>query len=158
MTASSECAWAGFVELNTPSLSLRQMPELPSLNIMRWPLHQKGASPQERQSKALELIRRKFMPALKDLFKPNCSTVLMRLCIPHFRAEHLREIVDLMIAQTQKRMKDQAIDLKSRMLLAACLSSTVMIQSMVRDLCDAPYRECWKICWRVNSARCLPGR
>ncbi|MFL5658156.1 MAG: ATP-dependent Clp protease ATP-binding subunit [Ktedonobacteraceae bacterium] len=68
---------------------------------------------QERQSRAHERIRSQVMPALKDLFKPELLNRIDEIVPFHtLEQEHLREIVDLMIAQTQKRMKDQAIDLQ----------------------------------------------
>jgi ATP-dependent Clp protease ATP-binding subunit ClpC len=73
----------------------------------------KRRSPQERQSKTLERIRSQVMPVLKDLFKPELLNRIDEIVPFHtLEQEHLREIVDLMIAQTQKRMKDQAIDLQ----------------------------------------------
>ena len=68
---------------------------------------------QERQRTAYERIRARVMPALKDLFKPELLNRIDEIVPFHtLEQEHLREIVDLMVAQTQKRMKDQAIELQ----------------------------------------------
>ncbi len=50
---------------------------------------------------------------MKDLFKPELLNRIDEIVVFHtLEHEHLREIVDLMVAQTQKRMKDQAIELQ----------------------------------------------
>src|SRR5256714_10872995 len=73
----------------------------------------KRRSAQESQRTTHERIRSQVLPALKDLFKPELLNRIDEIVVFHtLEHEHLREIVDLMIAQTQKRMKDQAIELQ----------------------------------------------
>jgi ATP-dependent Clp protease ATP-binding subunit ClpC len=73
----------------------------------------KRRSAQESQRMTHEHIRSQVLPALKDLFKPELLNRIDEIVVFHtLEHEHLREIVDLMVAQTQKRMKDQAIELQ----------------------------------------------
>src|SRR5437588_3340948 len=73
----------------------------------------KRRSVQESQRTTHEHIRSQVLPALKDLFKPELLNRIDEIVVFHtLEHEHLREIVDLMIAQTQKRMKDQVIELQ----------------------------------------------
>src|SRR5207302_376866 len=73
----------------------------------------KRRSAQESQRTTHERIRSQVLPALKDLFKPELLNRIDEIVVFHtLEHEHLREIVDLMVAQTQMRMKVQAIDLQ----------------------------------------------
>ena len=70
-------------------------------------------STQERQLKERERIAASVMPALKDLFKPELLNRIDEIVLFHMlEPEHLREIVDLMVAQTQQRMQEQGIELQ----------------------------------------------
>ena len=67
---------------------------------------------QEQQAQAIEHIRAQVMLALKDLFRPELLNRIDEIVPFHtLGEEHLREIVDLMVAQTQERIARQAIDL-----------------------------------------------
>ena len=67
---------------------------------------------QEQQARAFERIRSHVMLALKDLFRPELLNRIDEIVPFHSLAEeHLREIVDLMVAQTQERIARQAIHL-----------------------------------------------
>ena len=73
----------------------------------------KRRSAQESQRTTHKRIHSQVLPALKDLFKPELLNRIDEIVVFHtLEHEHLREIVDLMIAQTQKRMKDQVIELQ----------------------------------------------
>jgi ATP-dependent Clp protease ATP-binding subunit ClpC len=68
---------------------------------------------QERQLKERERIAAAVMPALKDLFKPELLNRIDEIVPFHMlEPEHLCEIVDLMVAQTQQRMQEQGIELQ----------------------------------------------
>ncbi len=70
-------------------------------------------SAQQRQAKAFERIQAQVMPALKSLFKPELLNRIDAIIPFHtLEPEHLREIVDLMIAQTQQRLAVQSIELQ----------------------------------------------
>ena len=67
---------------------------------------------QEQQAKAFERVRSQVMLALKDLFRPELLNRIDEIVPFHgLGEEHLREIVDLMVAQTQERIARQTIDL-----------------------------------------------
>ncbi len=67
----------------------------------------------ELQSKEHERIRATVLPALKDLFKPELLNRVDEIVVFHpLRQQHLRQIVDLMIAQTQRRLAEQSITLQ----------------------------------------------
>ncbi|GAC1350966.1 MAG: ATP-dependent Clp protease ATP-binding subunit [Ktedonobacteraceae bacterium] len=73
----------------------------------------KKGSGQQRQARAQERIRSQVMPALKDLFKPELLNRIDEIVPFHpLEQEHLRQIVDLMVGQTQKRMQEQEITLQ----------------------------------------------
>jgi len=73
----------------------------------------KRRSAKESQRTTYEHIRTQVLSALKDLFKPELLNRIDEIVVFHtLEQEHLREIVDLMVAQTQKRMRDQAIELQ----------------------------------------------
>lgn len=67
----------------------------------------------EQQTHALELIRSQITLSLKDLFRPELLNRIDEI-VPFHRLEqeHLREIVDLMVAQTQERIARQDIGLQ----------------------------------------------
>jgi ATP-dependent Clp protease ATP-binding subunit ClpC len=70
-------------------------------------------SEQERQVGEYERIRSQVMSALKGLFKPELLNRIDEIVPFHsLTPDHLHEIVDLMVGQTQKRMAEQAIDLQ----------------------------------------------
>ncbi len=73
----------------------------------------KKRSEQQRQVRAQERIRSQVLPALKDLFKPELLNRIDEIVPFHaLEPEHLRQIVDLMIVQTQKRMQEQELALQ----------------------------------------------
>ena len=66
-----------------------------------------------RQVSENEHIRSQVMLALKDLFKPELLNRIDEIVPFHpLTQEHLHEIVDLMVGQTQKRIAEQSIDLQ----------------------------------------------
>jgi len=70
------------------------------------------ASKQEVQASAHEHLQAQGMLALKDLFKPELLNRVDEIVVFHrLEQEHLREIVDLMIGQTQERLAEQSIEL-----------------------------------------------
>ena len=73
----------------------------------------RGQSTQERQRKEHERIAASVTLALKDLFKPELLNRIDEIVPFHIlEPEHLHEIVDLMVAQTQRRMQGQGIELQ----------------------------------------------
>src|SRR5437016_10975927 len=73
----------------------------------------KRRSAQESQRTTHKRIHSQVLPALKDLFKPELLNRIDEIVVFHpLEQVHLREIVDLMVAQTQQRMKEQAIELQ----------------------------------------------
>ena len=70
-------------------------------------------SEQQRQSKAHERVRATVLPALKDLFKPELLNRVDEIVVFHpLEQPRLHQIVDLMIAQTQRRLAGQSITLQ----------------------------------------------
>ncbi|MEO8973240.1 MAG: ATP-dependent Clp protease ATP-binding subunit, partial [Ktedonobacteraceae bacterium] len=70
-------------------------------------------SEQERQVGEYEHIRSQVMLALKDLFKPELLNRIDEIVPFHsLTPKHLHEVVNLMVAQTQKRIAEQSIDLQ----------------------------------------------
>jgi ATP-dependent Clp protease ATP-binding subunit ClpA len=70
-------------------------------------------SEQERQIGEQERIRSHVMLALKDLFRPELLNRIDEIVPFHsLTPEHLHEIVNLMIAQTQQRLAEQSIELQ----------------------------------------------
>ncbi len=70
-------------------------------------------SEHERQVEEQERILSHVMLALKDLFRPELLNRIDEIVPFHsLTPEHLREIVNLMIAQTQQRIAEQSIDLQ----------------------------------------------
>ena len=68
---------------------------------------------QERKANAHEHMYAQIMPALKDLFKPELLNRVDEIVVFHaLEQEHLREIVDLMLCQTQQRLAEQSIELQ----------------------------------------------
>lgn len=68
---------------------------------------------QEQQTIAFERIRSQVLLALKDLFRPELLNRVDEIVAFHpLEQAHLRQIVDLMVAQTQKRIAQQGIDLQ----------------------------------------------
>ncbi len=68
---------------------------------------------QEQQTHALELIRSQITLSLKDLFRPELLNRIDEIVLFHrLEQEHLHEIVDLMVAQTQGRIARQDIGLQ----------------------------------------------
>ena len=68
---------------------------------------------QELQTIALERMRSQVLLALKDLFRPELLNRIDEVVAFHpLEQVHLRQIVDLMVAQTQKRITQQGIDLQ----------------------------------------------
>nr|HET6902871.1 ATP-dependent Clp protease ATP-binding subunit [Ktedonobacteraceae bacterium] len=67
----------------------------------------------EQQTRDLEHIRSQVTLSLKDLFRPELLNRIDEI-VPFHRLEqeHLREIVDQMVAQTHERMAQQDIDLQ----------------------------------------------
>ncbi|HLI07513.1 MAG TPA: ATP-dependent Clp protease ATP-binding subunit [Ktedonobacteraceae bacterium] len=67
----------------------------------------------ERRSKEHERVKATILPALKDLFKPELLNRIDEIVVFHpLQQQHLRQIVDLMIAQTQRRLAEQSITLQ----------------------------------------------
>jgi ATP-dependent Clp protease ATP-binding subunit ClpC len=61
---------------------------------------------------AYEHINEKVMAGLKDVFRPELLNRVDEFIIFHaLEQEHLRQIVDLMVAQTSQRMKEKSIEL-----------------------------------------------
>ena len=70
-------------------------------------------SEQERQLRAYERIRSTVLPALKEVFKPELLNRIDEIVVFHpLGQKHLRQIVDLMVAQTQQRLSEQSIILQ----------------------------------------------
>ena len=68
---------------------------------------------QEQQTITFERIRSQVLLALKDLFRPELLNRVDEIVAFHpLEQAHLRQIVDLMVAQTQKRIAQQGIDLQ----------------------------------------------
>lgn len=68
---------------------------------------------QALQTMAFERIRSQVMLALKDLFRPELLNRVDEIVTFHpLEQAHLRQIADLMVAQTQKRIAQQGIDLQ----------------------------------------------
>ena len=85
----------------------------------------KKRSTQEVQARAFDTIRAQVMLALKDLFRPELLNRVDEIVTFHpLEQIHLREIVDLMVAQTQQRIEQQGIDLQvtdaARAVLVKC--------------------------------------
>lgn len=71
------------------------------------------ASREERRAGVHEHMRAQVMLALKDLFKPELLNRVDEVVVFHrLEQEHLREIVDLMIGQTEQRLAEQSIELE----------------------------------------------
>jgi len=67
-------------------------------------------SREEEEATAHERMRSEVMPALKALFKPELLNRIDEIVLFHaLEQTHLHEIVDIMIAQTQKRLAEQSI-------------------------------------------------
>ena len=65
---------------------------------------------EEEASAAHERMRNAVIPALKEMFKPELLNRIDEIVLFHaLEHTHLHEIVDIMIAQTQKRLAEQAI-------------------------------------------------
>jgi ATP-dependent Clp protease ATP-binding subunit ClpC len=57
-----------------------------------------------------EMMRREILPALKDVFRPEFLNRIDETIVFHsLQPEHLREIIDLLIAQIQKRLALQSV-------------------------------------------------
>ena len=70
-------------------------------------------SREEEEATAHERMRGEVMPALKALFKPELLNRIDEIVLFHaLEQTHLHEIVDIMIAQTQKRLAEQAITME----------------------------------------------
>lgn len=68
---------------------------------------------QTRQVSENEHIRSQVMLALKDLFKPELLNRIDEIVPFHpLTLEHLHQVVNLMVAQTQQRIAEQSIDLQ----------------------------------------------
>jgi ATP-dependent Clp protease ATP-binding subunit ClpC len=69
-------------------------------------------SEQERQSQEHERVQAAVLPALKALFKPELLNRVDEIITFHpLQQQHLHQIVDLMLAQTQRRLAAQSITL-----------------------------------------------
>ncbi len=67
----------------------------------------------ERDSKERERINAAVLPALKGLFKPELLNRVDEIIAFHpLQLQHLHQIVDLMITQTQRRLSEQSITLQ----------------------------------------------
>jgi ATP-dependent Clp protease ATP-binding subunit ClpC len=67
----------------------------------------------ERQAREHERVQAAVLPALKDLFKPELLNRVDEIVVFHpLQQQHLRQIVDLMISQTQGRLSEQSITLQ----------------------------------------------
>jgi ATP-dependent Clp protease ATP-binding subunit ClpC len=65
-----------------------------------------------RQASAHAHLRAQILPALNDVFRPELLNRFDEIVVFHaLEHEHLREIVDLMIAQTRQRIAEQSIAL-----------------------------------------------
>ncbi len=70
-------------------------------------------SREEEASTAHERMRNAVTPALKEMFKPELLNRIDEIVLFHALEQiHLHEIVDIMIAQTQKRLSEQAITME----------------------------------------------
>ncbi|MBV9230316.1 MAG: AAA family ATPase, partial [Chloroflexi bacterium] len=83
----------------------------------------KGQSSQKSSVDAHERIRKLILPALKNMFRPELFNRVDEVIVFHrLELEHLREIVDLMVAQVQQRLAEQSIDCRvtsaARLMLA----------------------------------------
>jgi ATP-dependent Clp protease ATP-binding subunit ClpC len=68
---------------------------------------------QDLQTDAVERMRTRVMPALKDFFKPELLNRIDEIIPFHtLGLEQLYEIADLMIAKTQQRISARSIDLQ----------------------------------------------
>ena len=67
----------------------------------------------ERQAEAHEYMRGQVMQALKRQFRPELLNRIDEIVVFHtLQQEHLRKIVDLMVAQIQQRLAKQSIELQ----------------------------------------------
>src|SRR5260370_36203028 len=67
---------------------------------------------QERQASATRRLQAQVLPALKELFHPELLNRIDEVVVFHvLEPEHLRDIVDLMIATTRQRLVEQSITL-----------------------------------------------
>ena len=72
-----------------------------------------SVSDPERQLRAHERVKAAVLPALKEVFKPELLNRVDEIVVFHpLEQQHLREIVDLMVAQTQQRLSEQSITIK----------------------------------------------
>jgi ATP-dependent Clp protease ATP-binding subunit ClpC len=69
-------------------------------------------SSQERQASKYQHLSEQIIPAVKALFRPELLNRIDETVVFHaLEQEHLQEIADLMIAQTQQRLAEKRIDL-----------------------------------------------
>ena len=67
---------------------------------------------QERQASATMRLQAQVLPALKEHFRPELLNRIDQVVVFHaLEPEHLRDIVDLMVAKTRQRLVEQSITL-----------------------------------------------
>jgi ATP-dependent Clp protease ATP-binding subunit ClpC len=100
--------------VGTSQIKQREMSFVPASKIRQEQRGQRGRREQQgQQEDTLARLRSQILPIVADTFRPELLNRFDEIVVFHpLEHGHLREIVDLMVAQTQQRIIEQSIDLR----------------------------------------------